>query len=256
MNRHLYFLSLSHTYNTQTHTQRIYTIFLSHTYTTYTHSLTHIYSMLTCTHLHMYKTYTPPHRHNTTHTHTDALSYKHILLNTAHTHTHTRFLLYSHSLFFSPLSITRSLFLFLSALSLCLAITTYYLSLSLNHSLFLSFISPFLFPSFICLSSTQSPSVSHTSSVFLLPLWVQNTNMVSKWESKVLVLLLQAWTTASGDPPTNCHHCTLMNNGICRTINRKKKNFIRSYVLIRPQINILDIIMENYCGNANKFRGN
>ncbi|CAI9717979.1 Hypothetical predicted protein [Octopus vulgaris] len=75
--------------------------------------------------------------------------------------------------------------------------------------------------------------------------------MAAKWEKKELNLLLRAWTIASGNPPNNIITAALKNNGFHRTIDqieRKKSEFIRSYMLIKPHIKTLDNIIENYCG--------
>ncbi|CAI9726959.1 Hypothetical predicted protein [Octopus vulgaris] len=79
--------------------------------------------------------------------------------------------------------------------------------------------------------------------------------MSPKRESKELNCLLQAWMIACGDPPNSTITAALKNNGFCRTIDQiqwKKNEFIRSYAFIRPHIDTLDVIMENYCGKADK----
>ncbi|CAI9725084.1 Hypothetical predicted protein [Octopus vulgaris] len=79
--------------------------------------------------------------------------------------------------------------------------------------------------------------------------------MAPKWEKKELNLLLRAWTIACGDPPNNIITAALKNNGFHRTIDqieRKKNEFIRSYMLIRPHIKTLDNIIENHCGKADE----
>ncbi|CAI9728256.1 Hypothetical predicted protein [Octopus vulgaris] len=81
--------------------------------------------------------------------------------------------------------------------------------------------------------------------------------MAPKWEKKELNLLLRTWMIASGNPPNIIITATLKNNGFHRTIDQieqKKSEFIWSYMLIRPHINTLDNIIENYCGKANKDR--
>ncbi|CAI9735850.1 Hypothetical predicted protein [Octopus vulgaris] len=77
--------------------------------------------------------------------------------------------------------------------------------------------------------------------------------MAPTWEKKELDRLLRAWTIASGDPPNSIITAALKNNGFPRTIDqieRKKGEFIRSYMLIRPHIKTLDNIIENYCGKV------
>ncbi|CAI9720061.1 Hypothetical predicted protein [Octopus vulgaris] len=81
------------------------------------------------------------------------------------------------------------------------------------------------------------------------------TKMAPRWEKKELDFLLRAWIIASGDPPNNIITAALKNNGFHRTIDqieRKKGEFIRSYMLIRPHIKTLDHIIENYCGKADE----
>ncbi|CAI9720562.1 Hypothetical predicted protein [Octopus vulgaris] len=70
--------------------------------------------------------------------------------------------------------------------------------------------------------------------------------MSRNWSARELQLFVRAWKIADDDSPNNIIAAAPKNNDFSRTtaqIERKKREFIRSYALIRQHVDALDIIL-------------
>ncbi|XP_036366487.1 uncharacterized protein LOC118766810 [Octopus sinensis] len=82
--------------------------------------------------------------------------------------------------------------------------------------------------------------------------------MSRNWSARELQLFVRAWKIAEVDSPNNIIAAALKSNDFSRTtaqIERKKREFLRSYALIRQHMDTLDIILGGDCTREDQKDG-